>query len=83
MDRVLPDRDAVTVVELLLLDRLAVDERPVGAPQVDDPELLAAPFDPGVMAAGGRVAQDEVVVWRTPEAKRAVAGAMRMARVRT
>src|SRR5438270_12633560 len=39
-DCVLPDGDAVAVVELLLLDRLAVDESAVGAAQVDDPELL-------------------------------------------
>ncbi len=82
MNRVLPDGDAVTVVELLLLDRLAVDKRPVGAPKVDDPELVATPFDAGVMAAGGRIAEDEVVVGRAPEAERAVAGPMRVACVR-
>jgi hypothetical protein len=83
VNRVLSDRDAVTVVELLLLDRLAVDQRPVGAPQVDDPELLATPLDPGVMAARGRIAQDQVVIGRAPKAERAVAGAMRVAGVRT
>jgi len=79
---VLSDRDSVTVVELLLLDRLAVDKRPVGAPKVDDPELVATPFDSGVMAAGGRIPKDEVVVGRAAEAERAVAGAMRVACVR-
>jgi len=82
VNRVLSDGDSVTVVELLLLDRLAVDQRPVGASKVDDPELVATPFDPGVMAACGRIAKDEVVVGRAPEAERAVAGAMRVARVR-
>ena len=82
MNRVLSDGDAVTVVELLLLDRLAVDKRSVGASQVDDPELLAAPLDPGVMAAGGRIAKDQVVVGRAAEAERAVAGTMRVAGVR-
>src|SRR5579859_2282707 len=41
-DCVLADRDPVAVVQLLLLDRLAVDQRAVGAAQVHDPELLAA-----------------------------------------
>src|SRR6266851_4508421 len=49
--RVLADGDPVAVTELLLLDRLAVDKRPVGAAQVDDPELIAAPLEAGVMTA--------------------------------
>jgi hypothetical protein len=47
VDRVLAEGDPVTVVELLLLDRLAVDERAVGAPEVDDPELFSARWWPG------------------------------------
>jgi hypothetical protein len=81
VNRVLSDGDPVTVIQLLLLDRLAVDESPVGAPEVDDPELLTAAFHARVVAAGGRIAEDEVVVRRAPEAEGAVAGAMRVAGV--
>ena len=70
------------MVELLLLDRLTVDERAVGAPEVDDPELLTPPLDPSVMSARGRIAKDEVVVRRAAEAERGFAGAMRVARIR-
>src|SRR6266849_3840298 len=53
---VLTDCDAVAVVQLFLLDGLAVHERAVGAAEVDDPELLASPLDAGVMSlvAGSR-----------------------------
>jgi len=83
MNRVLPDRDAVVVVELLLLDRLSIDECAVRAPQVDDPELLAAALDAGVVPTGRRVTKDEVVVRRAPHPKRAFSGAIGMARVRS
>ena len=83
MNRVLADGDAVTVVELLLLDRLAVDERAVGAPEVDDPELLAAPLDAGMMPAGGRVSKYEVVVGRAAQTQSAVSRAVRVTRVRS
>ncbi len=83
MNRVLADGDAVTVVELLLLDGLAVDQRAVGAPEVDDPELLAAALDAGVMSARGRVAKDEVVVGGAAEAQSVVGSAMRMTGVRS
>ncbi len=81
MNRVLTDGDSIAVIELLLLDRLAVDERAVGAPEVDDPELLTAPLDTSVMAACGRIAKYEVVVGRAPHPQCAVAGAVRMAGV--
>src|SRR5437764_15211971 len=62
-DRVLSNRDPVPVVELLLLDRLAVDQSAVGAAQVDDPELLAATLEPRMVAARRRIDQDQVVCW--------------------
>src|ERR1700737_3811595 len=62
VDCVLADRQAVTVVELLFLDGLAVDQGAVGAPEVDDPELVSAPLDACVVAARRGVAQDDVVV---------------------
>ena len=83
MNCVLTDRDAVVVLELFLLDRLAVDQRAVGAPQIDDPELVAATFHASVMPAGRRVAKDQVVVGRTPHSQRALGGAVRMAGVGT
>ena len=83
MDRVLSDRDAVAVIELLLLDRLAVDERAVGAPEVDDPEPLSTPLDAGVVAARRGVAKDEVVVGRSSKAERAVTGSVRVTCVRS
>jgi len=82
VNRVLSDGDAVTVVELLLLDRFAVDEGAVRAPQIDDPELLTAPFDAGVMPARGRIAKDEVVVGRAPESQSGLARAVCVAGVR-
>ncbi len=82
MNRVLSDGDAVAVVELLFLDRLAVDKRAVGAPEVDDPELLTAPFDAGVMPAGGGIAEDEVVVRRASEPKCGVTSAVSVACIR-
>ena len=81
MNRVLADGDPVAVVELLLLDRITVDERAVGAPEVDDPELLTTPLDACVVPARGRVAQDEVVVGRAPESEGIVAGAVGVAGV--
>jgi len=62
VDRVLADREPVAVAQLLLLDRLAVDEGPVCAAQVDDPEVVAPALEPGVVAAGRGVAKDHVVV---------------------
>src|ERR1700730_7552787 len=47
VNRVLADRNAITVAKLFLLDRLAIDEGSVGAAQVDDPELLTTAFDAG------------------------------------
>jgi len=61
-DCVLTDRYAVAVVQLFLLDGLAVHQRAVGAAEVDDPELLATPLDARVMAAGRGIAEDQVVV---------------------
>src|SRR5713101_1014774 len=58
---VLTDCDAVPVVQLFLLDGLAVHQRAIGAAEVDDPELLASPLDAGVMSTGRRVAEDQVV----------------------
>jgi hypothetical protein len=81
MNRVLTDGYPVVVVELLLLDRLTVDERPVGASEVNDPELLTTPLDSGVMPACRRVPKDEVVVRRTAHAERALVGAIVVARV--
>jgi hypothetical protein len=81
MNRVLADRDAVVVVELLLLDRFSVDQRAVRASQVNDPELLAPTLDPGVVPAGRRIAKDEVVVRRTPHPQRALCGAIGVPRV--
>lgn len=81
MNRVLPDGDAVAVVELLLLYRLAVDKRAVGAPEVDDPECLTAPLDAGVMPTRRGVPKDQVVVGRAAKPERAVARAVRVARV--
>src|SRR5579864_6128877 len=63
LNRVLPDGHAVAVIQLFLLDRFAVDKRAVGAAQVDDPELVPAAFEAGVVSARGRVSQDDVVVW--------------------
>jgi len=80
---VLSDGDAVTMVELLLLDRLAVHESAVGAAEVDDPELLTTPLHASVVPAGGRVAKDEVVVGRAAEAERSFSGAVRVAGIRT
>jgi hypothetical protein len=76
MNRVLTDGDAVVMVELLLLDRLSVDKRAVGAAKVHDPELLSAPLDTGVVPAGRGVAKDEIVVRRTPHAESAFGGAI-------
>jgi len=73
-DRVLSNRDPVPVVELLLLDRLAVDQSAVGAAQVDDPELLAATLDPRMVAARRGIAQDQVVVGGAADPHRAFAG---------
>jgi hypothetical protein len=70
------------VVQLFLLDGLAVHQRAVRAAEVDDPELLAATLDARVVAAGRRVAKDEVVVRRAPDAKGGVAGAVVVAGVR-
>src|SRR5690348_10515530 len=81
-DCVLTDCDAVAVVQLFLLDWLAVHQRAVGAAEVDDPELLATPFDPCVVSAGRGVAEDQVVVGRAADAKRGVAGPMVVAGVR-
>src|SRR5579859_6223804 len=75
-DGVLADRDPVPVVQLLLLDRLTVDQRAVGAAEVDDPELLAAALDASMVAAGGRVAKDHVVVGRAADAQRRIACAV-------
>src|SRR4029077_7958499 len=61
-DCVLADRDPVAVVQLLLLDRLPVHPRAVGAAQVHDPELLAPALDASVVAARCRIAKDHVVV---------------------
>src|SRR5260221_12951045 len=80
-DRVLTDRYPVAVVQLFLLDRLAVDQRAVGAPEVDDPELLAPALDAGVVTAGRRIAQGHVVVRRAADAHCGLAGAMVVARV--
>lgn len=81
MNSVLTDRDAVVVLELLLLDRLSVDESAVRASQVDDPELLAATLDTGMVPTGRRVAKDEIVVRGTPHPQRVLGGAIRVARV--
>lgn len=81
MDCVLADRHAVAMVQLPLLDRLAVHERTVRAAQIDEPELLASPLEPGVVAARGRITQDDVVVGRAPEAQRVVARAVAVPRV--
>ena len=62
MDCVLADREAVPVVELFFLDRLAIDQRAVGAAEVNDPELVATPLEARMVAACRRVAQDDVVV---------------------
>ncbi len=80
---VLTDCDAVAVVQLFLLDGLAVHERAIGAAEVDDPELLASPLDAGVMSTGRRVAEDQVVVGRAADAERSIAGAVVVAGVRT
>src|SRR5438132_1516185 len=61
-DCVLTDRYAVAVVQLFLLDGLAVHQGAVGAAEVDDPELLAPPLDTRVMAAGRGIAEDQIVV---------------------
>jgi hypothetical protein len=83
VNRVLSDRDSVAVVELLLLDRLAIDKRAIGAPEVYDPERLTSPFDASVMATRGGIAKDEVIVGRTPEPECCVTGAVRMPRIRS
>src|SRR5437588_5831440 len=71
------------MVQLLLLDGLAVDERAVRAAQVDEPELIAATLQARVMPAGRRVAEDHVVVGRAAKAHGVVAGAMLVAGVRS
>src|SRR5437660_977497 len=71
------------MVQLLLLDGLAVDERAVRAAQVDEPELIAAALQARVMPTGRRVAEDYVVVGRAAEAHGVVAGAMLVAGVRS
>lgn len=71
------------MVELLLLYGLTVHKRAIRAAQIDDPELIAAALEPGVVAAGCRVAQDHVVVRRAAQADRMVAGPMRVTCVRT
>src|SRR5439155_25493643 len=48
-ERVLANGDHVAVRQLLLDHRLAIDERPVGAAQVADPERAGADIDPAVM----------------------------------
>ena len=83
MNRVLTDRDAVVVGELLFLDGLAIDESAVRASKVDDPELLAAALNSGVVPAGRGVAKDEVVVWGPPQAQRGLTGAVVVPRVRS
>src|SRR5258708_5618105 len=80
---VLTDCDAVAVVQLFLLDGLAVHQRAIGAAEVYDPELLASPLDAGVMSTGRRVAEDQVVVGRAADAERSIAGAVVVAGVRT
>src|SRR5260221_12528662 len=61
-DRVLTDRYPVAVVQLFLLDRLPVDQRAVGAPEVDGPELLAPAPQQGGQTPGRRISQGNAVV---------------------
>src|SRR5207302_4876320 len=67
-DGVLADRDLVAVGQLAIDHRLSVDQRPVGAPQVADPEGTAACLDPAMVARCGRVAHDHIVVGGTADA---------------
>jgi hypothetical protein len=62
VNRVLADGDSVVMVQLLLLDWLAVDKRSVRAPEIHDEELFSATLDAGMVTARRRVAKDEVVV---------------------
>jgi len=82
MDRVLTDRQAVAVIELPLLNRLAVDERAIRASEIDEPELLSPPLEASVVPAGRRVAEDHVVVRRPAHTQRVVARAVAVAGVR-
>src|SRR5260370_31730935 len=58
--RVLTDRDHVAVGELLFDDRLAVDQRAVGAPEVADPEETVPGLDPAVVTAGRGRSDDDL-----------------------
>ncbi len=71
------------MVQLLLLDRLAVDERAVRTSEVDHPELLTTSLEPGMVTARRGVAEDHVVVRRPAHAQRVVTGAVTMPRVRS
>src|SRR3982074_3295019 len=48
-DDVLADLDLVRVLQLLLRNRLAVDQRAVGGAEVDDEPLLAPALEAGVV----------------------------------
>jgi len=83
VNRVLADGDAIVVVQLLLLDRLAVDQRPVRASKVDDEELFTTAFDACVVATRRGVAKNQVVVRRPTQSKCAIAGAIGVAGIGT
>ena len=74
MNRILTNRDAVVVLQLFLLGRLTVDEGAVGAPQVNDPELIAATLHASVVPTGRRVTENQVVVGRASHAQRVLGG---------
>src|SRR5690242_5153791 len=61
-ERALADGDHVAVRQLLLDHGLAVDQSPVGAAEVADPERAGSDLDPPVMPGRRRVAHDDVVV---------------------
>ena len=62
LDLVLADLDAVTVLQLLLLDRLAVDVRTVGAVEVFNHHIGAMHQHHGVLAADSEVIDHNVVI---------------------
>ena len=62
LDLVLPDFDGIAILQLLLLDRLAVDVRAVGAVEVFNEDVAAGHLQHGVLTADGEVVDHDVVV---------------------
>src|SRR5947209_5479966 len=70
-EAVFADLELVAVLELRILDALAVDERTVEAPLVLDRERAVLPGQDGVLARDGDVVQEDPAVRRAADRRRA------------